>query len=293
MQHLVLLGGGIISLGIVSIIAYLSGYYGFKKKWFTLPPLVSVYKVLGIFLVFLGIELIIVPLAALLYLSMQAGQLIDVSKTHLSLATQGWLNFFAILASAIGIFLYLWSQWPIVRRYICWGSIESSKHINRGIKDFLLGCATWIISYPFIIISSQLIALMISVFIAPTQIDQVAVKQLKMTMNDPVLYMFTAFAMICLAPPVEEVIFRGFLQRWLVDRIGIFTGIILTSLLFAFFHFSISQSWENIELLSSLFILSCFLGFLYERQGSLLAPIGLHVTFNAVSIALITWGDFR
>ena len=61
----------------------------------------------------------------------------------------------------------------------------------------------------------------------------------------------------------------------------------IASLIFAAFHFSTSQGLNNIELLVSLFVLSCFLGFLYERQESLLASMALHATFNAISILAI------
>ncbi len=68
---------------------------------------------------------------------------------------------------------------------------------------------------------------------------------------------------------------------------GPFWRISLSSMVFAFCHFALSQQIENIEILVSIFVLSLFLGYLYEREGNLWAPIGLHAMFNAVTFAVI------
>src|SRR3989304_2390656 len=59
--------------------------------------------------------------------------------------------------------------------------------------------------------------------------------------------------------------------------------IFLAGLCFALFHLAPSQGLGNISLIVSLFAFSCYLGFIYEKRGSLFASIGLHMTFNAVS----------
>ncbi|GAF76601.1 unnamed protein product, partial [marine sediment metagenome] len=61
-------------------------------------------------------------------------------------------------------------------------------------------------------------------------------------------------------------------------------AILLSSFFFAAFHFSILQKWSNVTILVTLFVLSIFLGLLYERQKSLLSPIVLHSTFNFFSV---------
>ena len=83
---------------------------------------------------------------------------------------------------------------------------------------------------------------------------------------------------------LEEFLFRGVLQNFLKKYFKRDVSIIITSLVFAFFHYSPSQKLSNISIIGSLFVLACFLSFLYERQKSLFAPIFLHATFNAISI---------
>ena len=41
---------------------------------------------------------------------------------------------------------------------------------------------------------------------------------------------------------------------------------------------------KNVQGTPMRFILALFLGYLYERQGSLIAPIALHASFNAISV---------
>ncbi len=80
------------------------------------------------------------------------------------------------------------------------------------------------------------------------------------------------------APVSEEVLFRGVLQPWLQRRLGPTSGILISSLAFAVLHY---DAWPAPL---PLFVLSLFLGYLAYRTGSLVGPITLHCTFNAVSM---------
>jgi hypothetical protein len=104
-----------------------------------------------------------------------------------------------------------------------------------------------------------------------------------MTIDSPFMLSIALFTIIIAAPVTEEFIFRGMLQNWLKTKLGTKSAIITTSACFALFHLSSSQGLGNISLALSLFSFACFLGFIYEKKGSLYASIGLHMTFNAVS----------
>jgi membrane protease YdiL (CAAX protease family) len=108
--------------------------------------------------------------------------------------------------------------------------------------------------------------------------------------GDPILTIVSVLAIVVLVPVIEELLFRGFLQSWLVSRFTPFTSIALSSAIFTMVHFSPSQGIANAELMTGLFLLALFLGYLYQRQGSLWASIGLHCTFNAVSVTMILMG---
>ena len=115
--------------------------------------------------------------------------------------------------------------------------------------------------------------------------DQIAVLFLKMTFEKPGFLVLAMSSIVLFAPLIEETLFRGFLQSWLRRHLAPLPSIAISSILFTSFHYSGDQGASNISILSSLFVLGCFLGFLYERRQSLFSPLLLHGLFNALSAA--------
>ncbi len=91
-------------------------------------------------------------------------------------------------------------------------------------------------------------------------------------------YLF--FLAVILAPLAEEVLFRGILLRFAVQRVGVLTGCLLVSLLFAAIHLHVPS-------LVPIFILAFSLSLAYLSTGSLLVPVTMHVLFNAQSLAFM------
>jgi membrane protease YdiL (CAAX protease family) len=82
---------------------------------------------------------------------------------------------------------------------------------------------------------------------------------------------------IVIIPVFEEMIFRGMLQtviRSYLDRV--WPAILITSALFAALH--PPMHWPAI------FVLSCAMGYTYEKSGSLIRCILVHVLFNGVNV---------
>lgn len=80
------------------------------------------------------------------------------------------------------------------------------------------------------------------------------------------------------APVTEELIFRGCLYGVARSRWGRTAAILFTSALFAAIH-------GHAPSLPGLMILAVGLALVYERCGSLWAPIGMHAAFNGLTIA--------
>ncbi|QNN24783.1 CPBP family intramembrane metalloprotease [Planctomycetales bacterium ZRK34] len=90
---------------------------------------------------------------------------------------------------------------------------------------------------------------------------------------------------VVLAPIVEETIFRGMWQTALLQSKVVLTpwaAIGITSVIFTLTHVQIA----NLNALPALFTLSLGLGYVYERSGSLLAPMLLHAIFNGLQIII-------
>lgn len=87
-----------------------------------------------------------------------------------------------------------------------------------------------------------------------------------------------AFA-VFVVPLFEELLFRGFIQTMLRSLSGgPWTAIVFTSLFFAILHPPTH--------IAALFMLSCGLGYAYERSGSLIRPILMHILFNGANVAM-------
>lgn len=88
------------------------------------------------------------------------------------------------------------------------------------------------------------------------------------------------------APVTEELIFRGCLYGILRQSIGRTPAIAGSAVVFALIH-------GHLPSLPGLVVLAAGLAMVYERCGSLWAPISLHAAFNAITIiAAIAWPDF-
>ena len=153
--------------------------------------------------------------------------------------------------------------------------------------DILLGFFTWFIAFPVIVAINSICELINNLVFKSVEIDQVAVKFLKLSASSLTTVILSVAMILLIAPLVEEFLFRGCMQNWLRRHIGTPLAVILTSLVFAFMHYSPSQGASNFPLIISLFSFSLYLGFLYEKTRSLLAPMILHMTFNGISVIRI------
>ena len=82
------------------------------------------------------------------------------------------------------------------------------------------------------------------------------------------------------APVVEEIFYRGLLQRSLERRFGVWPGILGSALLFGVSHFQLLQ-------LPALVLFGVVLGLLAQRTGRLAAPIAAHIVFNMTTVLFL------
>ena len=93
----------------------------------------------------------------------------------------------------------------------------------------------------------------------------------------PMLIAYSVFFAIVMGPILEEVFFRGFCYPVFKAKWGTKWAMIITSAFFALIH-------ANTFAFVPIFVLGMGLAYLYEKRGSLAAPIVLHVVHNAVFI---------
>ncbi len=95
--------------------------------------------------------------------------------------------------------------------------------------------------------------------------------------RSPYLIAYSIFLGTVIGPFFEEVFFRGLCYSALKARWGTLTATLVSAGFFALIHENSFAFWP-------IFVLGCVLALLYEKRGSLIAPITLHITHNAVFI---------
>ena len=87
------------------------------------------------------------------------------------------------------------------------------------------------------------------------------------------------FSAVVVAPFAEEVVFRGFIFPSVRDRWGLPAGILVSSLLFGLVH-------PGLPAVAATFVLGAVFCALYERSGTLVAPVTAHAFFNLTMLSL-------
>ena len=94
-----------------------------------------------------------------------------------------------------------------------------------------------------------------------------------------VLLFLTIFVSV-FGPIMEEMFFRGFMYSAVKKRFGVLIGMILSASIFSALH-------TNIVGFLPIMVLGMFLAYLYEKTGSLVAPMVVHIIHNSVIIAFV------
>jgi len=101
--------------------------------------------------------------------------------------------------------------------------------------------------------------------------------KLLQTTKDPVLLSLMAIAAVIAAPLCEEIVFRGYFYAAAKRFAGPWAAGFSSALFFSAAHGSLAA-------LLPLFVFGGLLAWLYERTGSLWAPIAVHFCFNGATV---------
>ena len=96
-----------------------------------------------------------------------------------------------------------------------------------------------------------------------------------------------ALRAILYAPIVEEILFRGLLQKQLLKKLSPFVGVLVSSVLFFLWHSNISTRF-------TVLIIGLALGFIYYRTDKLIICIMVHSFYNllcAITISVPKYAD--
>lgn len=242
------------------------------------PSHVNFKTVFTVFAIYLGMTMLVAPIASYLVKFTYD----SVLKKSTPVVAMGWLQLFVLIGIFLLFYLFSLTQGPCTVKKI-WKD-WSIPHPKPVLIDIMMGIITWFISFPLVVAVGQLTDMLLYFFFGFVNYEQVAVHYLKKTLHSsPSMLAVALFTIMLAAPIIEEFLFRGCLQTFFKRYMSPIKAILLSSVCFSLFHFAPSQGIGNISLFTTLFTFAFFLGFIYERQASLFASIGLHMTFNFVS----------
>lgn len=118
--------------------------------------------------------------------------------------------------------------------------------------------------------------------LVPEQMDNIAGN----TVGDSNILnnMFVGFFLICIiAPFVEEVVFRGMIQRGLTVSTNFIIGLFVASVLFTLIHIPSFTSGFVIPYVTFIFVAGLTLGYAYYKSNSIFIPIFIHFCINFIS----------
>ena len=241
-----------------------------KRRWIVPLPW---HQLLAPFALYFAIAFFFVPL-----LLRGLHLLLPVTLPLIAFST--WANFLSSVAVLLSLFWYLHFKLPFLAPLL-WRREKPGRWISDA--QMVLWC--WLFSFPLILFANHLLDLFLFYVFGIIHVpEQLVVTFFKMTFGHPLYLVISMATILLLAPFIEELLFRGFLQTFFRQHLGTSQAILLSSVCFSLFHYLPEQGLGNVSIIGSLFVLALFLGFAYEKQGSLFTSISLHSLFNASSV---------
>lgn len=148
-----------------------------------------------------------------------------------------------------------------------------SNNVKQGIKKYL-------ITLPVIMLAGFVVNIISSYYgLIPEMQDVV-----KWVLEEKSLFVLVSLIIfgIVVAPMIEEIIFRGFLQSALKNSFRGRYAIVISASLFAAVHMDVFAFIQ-------IFILGMLLGYLYEKTQTLMASIVVHVLHNSLTLVFLLY----
>jgi len=221
-----------------------------------------------IFIFFGFASLMVVQLGFVFYVSanrhLSAVQVQRVFENSPQLLVETNLLWYALL------FLFLYVTLAVLRDVPFWRSLGWRKltanpaaGAGRGWMYFFSGCGLAI----FVALASYNVK----------NADHMPIQEIFKNRSGAMLLMSMA---VFVAPLVEETVFRGYLYPLFAKSLGVFSGILITGVLFGLMH-GYQLGW-NFRLVLLLTVVGVIFTFARARTGTVLASFLLHLGYNSM-----------
>ncbi|MBL7157313.1 MAG: CPBP family intramembrane metalloprotease [Candidatus Omnitrophica bacterium] len=156
--------------------------------------------------------------------------------------------------------------------------------VKKNIKkNILYGICGYVAIVPVILILGILVYILLNILqIKPP--PQPIVGLFLAEKNIALIFTSSIIAAI-FGPVIEEIFFRGVMYNAVKRKFGVFAGIFITSILFSFLH-THAMTYFLVGFIP-IMILGMTLAYLYEKTGSLIPSITLHIMNNVGSVFMV------
>ena len=180
-----------------------------------------------------------------------------------------------VIASGFGLQLSSVLAWLLFKFFVTYESEDRPDSFKKSVK---IGVVGFICIY---------LALIPSMLVWKALLDALQFEyeyQLPVLLvqggGSPLEMSLMALLIVVVAPICEEIVYRGFLFRYLNRRVSLGVAIAISSGIFALMHL-------NLYSFLPLFILGGGLCLAYRLSGSIVSSITIHVLFNLVNLLMI------
>lgn len=171
-----------------------------------------------------------------------------------------------------------------VRRFFSGGLSGFGLRFRSGFSDFKAAILIFLASWPFVMVCLIIVVQIGRLVIGPGfELEQNAGLKVIIEFNNLPLRILTVCFAVLITPVFEEFLFRGILQSYLRNiGIGPWKSILFVSILFSALH--------PMTHFPALLVLSVCMGYAYEKSGSILRPVFIHMVFNGVMVGFSLLG---
>ncbi len=198
-----------------------------------------------------------------------------------------WKNiyYFSLVGSASLLILSLW----FIKK-VCGRSLKDIGLTKENIfRNILIGIIL-IVPVLFLEYVAEEAIIKIAEIIAPSQAEHLRELQEMEhkgsidiwpgSMDEYIKFAGVTLLVVILGPIGEEILFRGMIYTSLRKRRGRLASLILSSIFFAFVHGQFIH-------LFPIFLIALILAYLYERTGSIISSITLHISINLFFVIIL------
>ncbi|MBN2097743.1 MAG: CPBP family intramembrane metalloprotease [Candidatus Omnitrophica bacterium] len=145
-------------------------------------------------------------------------------------------------------------------------------------KNIVLGCLSYVAFLPVLAFLFLMIIWIASYFNYQPPVQNL----FKLFLEEKRIWLliYSTLMVVLLGPVVEEVFFRGFAYNALKRSLGAKAAIVLTAVIFSALH-------ANVFGFLPIAALGFLLAYVYEKSGSLIPAITIHIVHNSVMLAML------